>query len=213
MSSRAGLPLWIPDDVAGTCCATVWHSKGYAEGNRLMAERTADRFWAWSDEGRLPIVIDATSCTLGAGRELLPYLDVTRRSRHESLTILDSLSWAAARLLPQLEVIQKVPSASVHATCSMQHLGVSGYLVTLARAVADLVHVPSAMTYCAYAGDRGMLHPELTASATAREAVEVAAAGCSAHLSANRTCEVGLEEATSSVYESVVLALEAATRP
>jgi D-lactate dehydrogenase len=212
VSARAGLPLWIPDDVAGTCCATVWHSKGYAEGNRFMAERTADRFWAWSDGGRLPIIIDATSCTLGAGRELLPYLDDTRRSRHESLTILDSLTWAAARLLPQLHVRQKVPSASVHATCSMQHLGVSGDLVTLAEAVAELVHVPAAMTCCAYAGDRGMLHPELTASATAREAEQVAAAGCSTHLSANRTCEVGMEQATGSVYESVIFALEEATR-
>jgi D-lactate dehydrogenase len=213
VSARAGLPLWIPGDVAGTCCATVWHSKGYAEGNRFMAERTADRFWAWSDGGRLPIIIDATSCTLGAGRELLPYLDDTRRSRHESLTIRDSLSWAAAYLLPQLQVRQKVPSASVHSTCSMQHLGVSDDLLTLAEAVAELVHVPAAMTCCAYAGDRGMLHPELTASATAREAEQVTAARCSTHLSANRTCEVGMEQATGSVYESVIFALEEATRP
>lgn len=213
VSARAGLPLWIPDDVAGSCCATVWHSKGYSEGNRFMAEHTADRFWAWSNGGRLPIIIDATSCTLGAGRELLPYLDDTRRARHESLTILDSLTWAAAHLLPQLQVTRKVPSASVHATCSMQHLGVSGDLVALAQAVAEQVHVPAAMTCCAYAGDRGMLHPELTASATAREAEQVAAAGCSGHLSANRTCEVGMEQATGSVYESVVFALEEATRP
>jgi D-lactate dehydrogenase len=58
-----------------------------------------------------------------------------------------------------------------------------------------------------------MLHPELTASATAREAEQVAAAGCSAHLWANRTCEVGMEQATGSVYESVIFALEEATRP
>lgn len=32
----------------------------------------------------------------------------------------DSLTSAAAHLLPQLKVGQKVPSASVHATCSMQ---------------------------------------------------------------------------------------------
>lgn len=94
----------------------------------------------------------------------------------------------------------------------MQHLGNSGDLLALAEAVAELVHSPASMTCCAYAGDRGMLHPELTASATAREAEQVAAAGCSAHLSANRTCEVGLEQATGSVYQSVIFALEVATR-
>ena len=189
-----------------------WHSKAYVEAARFMAERTADRFWVWSDGGQLPIIVDATSCTLGAGRELLPYLDDARRGRHESLTILDSLTWAAAQLLPELQVRQKVPSATVHATCTMQHLGLSGDLLALAGAVAELVHVPASMTCCAYAGDRGMLHPELTTSATAREAEQVAAAGCSAQLSANRTCEVGLEQATGSVYQSVIFALEVATR-
>ncbi|MFF1632079.1 FAD-linked oxidase C-terminal domain-containing protein, partial [Streptomyces sp. NPDC058272] len=39
VSTRAGKPVWIPDDVAGTCCATIWHSKGYDAGNAVMANR------------------------------------------------------------------------------------------------------------------------------------------------------------------------------
>jgi D-lactate dehydrogenase len=30
VSARAGLPLWVPADVAGHCCATPWSSKGSA---------------------------------------------------------------------------------------------------------------------------------------------------------------------------------------
>jgi hypothetical protein len=81
MSRRAGLSVWIPPDAGGTCCATVWHSKGYQQGNILMAERLADRFWDWSDHGRLPVIIDASSCSPGAGTEILPYLDATRWAR------------------------------------------------------------------------------------------------------------------------------------
>ena len=33
--ARAGLPLWIPDDVAGHCCATPWSSKGYRARQRV----------------------------------------------------------------------------------------------------------------------------------------------------------------------------------
>jgi D-lactate dehydrogenase len=213
VSARAGRPLWIPDDVIGNCCATVWHSKGYEQGNRLMAERIADRFWEWSQHGRLPVVVDATSCTLGVATEILPYLDADRRARHEQVTVLDSLTWAARELLPRLAVTTTLDSITVHATCSMNHLGVSRDLVDVATAVAADVHIPAVMTCCAFAGDRGMLHPELTASATTREAAAVGSNPTSTYVSANRTCEVGLEQATGQTYESVVFALEQATRP
>ncbi|MHB8187872.1 MAG: FAD-binding and (Fe-S)-binding domain-containing protein [Dermatophilaceae bacterium] len=212
VSARAERPLWIPADVTGSCCATVWHSKGYEQGNRIMAERLADRFWKWSDHGRLPVVIDASSCSLGATTELLPYLDQTRRDRHQQVSVVDSLTWAARELLPRLTVTHRLPSATVHATCSMNHLGVAADLLTVAGAVAERVHVPASMTCCAFAGDRGMLHPELTASATAAEAAQVADEPTAAYMSANRTCEVGLEQATGRVYESAIFALESATR-
>ena len=67
---------------------------------------------------------------------------------------------------------------------------------------------------CAFAGDRGMLHRELTESATAREAAEVTSREFDAYLSANRMCEVGMDHATGGRgYRSVLLELERATRP
>ena len=65
VSARAGMPLWIPEDISGHCCATIWHSKGYVKGNAVMANRTAESLWRWSDSGRLPIVCDASSCSFG----------------------------------------------------------------------------------------------------------------------------------------------------
>ncbi len=67
---------------------------------------------------------------------------------------------------------------------------------------------------CAFAGDRGLLHEELTASATAREAAEVNRRSYDTYLSANRTCEIGLDHATGNRgYHSVLQELELATRP
>ena len=65
VSARAGKPIWIPADVAGTCCATPWASKGYRDGAAWMANSTVEDLWRWSGEGRLPVVIDASSCTHG----------------------------------------------------------------------------------------------------------------------------------------------------
>ncbi|MFE7553440.1 FAD-binding and (Fe-S)-binding domain-containing protein [Streptomyces gardneri] len=213
VSARAGKPVWIPDDVAGTCCATIWHSKGYARGNEVMANRIVEAAWGWTAGGKLPLVVDASSCTLGIAQEVVPYLTPDNRELHAELTVIDSLVWAADELLPRLDVRRRVASAVVHPTCSMRHLGDEEQLTRLAEACAEEVVVPADAGCCAFAGDRGMLHPELTASATAREAAEVTARSFDAHLSANRMCEIGMDRATGRTYQSVLLALERATRP
>ncbi|MFE5969972.1 FAD-binding and (Fe-S)-binding domain-containing protein [Streptomyces sp. NPDC056463] len=213
LSGRAGRPVWIPDDVAGTCCATIWHSKGYERGNEVMANRIVEAAWGWTAGGRLPLVVDASSCTLGIAHEVVPYLTDDNRELHAELTVVDSLVWAADELLPRLDVRRTVGSAVVHPTCSMRHLGDEEHLTALAGACAEEVVVPADAGCCAFAGDRGMLHPELTDSATAREAAEVTARPFDVHLSANRMCEIGMERATGRSYQSVLLALERATRP
>ncbi|MFF1509608.1 FAD-binding and (Fe-S)-binding domain-containing protein [Streptomyces sp. NPDC058326] len=213
VSARAGRPVWIPDDVAGTCCATIWHSKGYARGNEVMANRIVEAAWGWTAGGTLPLVVDASSCTLGIAHEVVPYLTADNRALHAEMTVLDSLVWAADELLPRLDVRRRVGSAVVHPTCSMRHLGDEDRLTALAGACAEEVVVPADAGCCAFAGDRGMLHPELTASATAREAAEVTARSFDAHLSANRMCEIGMDRATGRSYGSVLIALERATRP
>ncbi|MFD3933605.1 FAD-binding and (Fe-S)-binding domain-containing protein [Streptomyces sp. NPDC058611] len=213
VSQRAGRPVWIPRDVHGTCCATIWHSKGYDAGNRVMANRIVEAAWGWTAGGRLPLVVDASSCTLGIAREVVPYLTDDNRALHAELTVVDSVVWAADELLPHLEIRRTAGSAVLHPTCSMRHLGDEAQLLAVAAACADEVVVPDDAGCCAFAGDRGMLHPELAASATAREAAEVTARSFDAHLSANRMCEVGMDRATGRSYYSALLELEHATRP
>ncbi|MEV0279686.1 FAD-binding and (Fe-S)-binding domain-containing protein [Streptomyces sp. NPDC050610] len=213
VSARAGKPVWIPGDVAGTCCATIWHSKGYDDGNAVMANRIVEAAWGWTAGGRLPLVVDATSCTLGIAHEVVPYLTEDNRKLHAELNVVDSVVWAAEELLPELTVLRTIDSAVLHPTCSMRHLGDEAQLVTVAEACAREVVVPDDAGCCAFAGDRGMLHKELTRSATEREAAEVTSRPFDAHLSANRMCEIGMDHATGRRYHSVLLELERATRP
>ncbi|MFD6653981.1 FAD-binding and (Fe-S)-binding domain-containing protein [Streptomyces parvus] len=213
VSGRAGRPVWIPEDVTGTCCATIWHSKGYDAGNRIMANRIVEAAWGWTAGGTLPLVVDASSCTLGIAEEVVPYLTEDNRALHRELTVVDSLVWAAEELLPHLTVFRTAGSAVLHPTCSMEHLGDVGQLRALAEACAQEVVVPDDAGCCAFAGDRGMLHKELTDSATAKEAAEVDRRPYDAYLSANRMCEIGMERATGHPYRSALIELEHATRP
>jgi D-lactate dehydrogenase len=212
VSARAGLPLWIPEGVAGSCCGLPWGSKGLAAGQAYKANEMVEKLWAWSGKGALPIVIDAASCTgaivdPGAGT-----LSEENAERHAKLEILDSVAWAHDRLLPWLSVAERVPAAAVHPTCATRRLGLAPRLRALAEQLADEVEVPPTATCCGFAGDRGFSHPELTESATATEAAELSGREFDAHLCSNRTCEIGLARATGARYESFAILLERLTR-
>ncbi len=212
VSDRAGLPVWIPPDVVGSCCGLPWSSKGFGEAHRFKANEMVERLWAWSGEGALPVVIDAASCTNATVEPGAGVLDEANGERLAKLEIVDSVAWAHDRLLPWLEVAEKIGSATVHPTCATRRLGLTPKIRALAETLADDVYVAPSATCCGFAGDRGISHPELTAAATRPQAEELAGRHFDAHLSSNRTCEIGLERATGEPYESVLILLERLTR-
>ena len=206
LAERAGVRLAVPDGVDALCCSTPWTSKGHAGGREVMARRVAASITDASHGGELTIVTDASSCTEGF-IHLLADAGVDAR-------VEDAVAFAERVLLPRLgEVAPLVGSLALHPTCSSTQLGLDPALRRVAEAVATEVVVPDAWSCCGFAGDRGMLHPELTASATAAEAAEVRALGADAHASCNRTCELGMTRATGADYRHVLELLEEATRP
>src|ERR1700693_6261021 len=211
LSARAGQPIWIPTNVRGLCCSTPWSSKGYHLGHEWMAAAIADAMWDWSDAGTLPIVIDAVSCTHGLLDDVRTPIDRARQERFTKIQIVDAIAWTH-KLLANLHIQRKLASAAVHPTCSTIHLGLEKKLIEIAGAVADEVIVPIGTTCCGTAGDRGLLHPELVVSATREEKAYLDTHPTEVYLSANRTCEMGLQQATGKPYESFIFALEMITR-
>jgi D-lactate dehydrogenase len=212
VSARAGLPVWIPPEVAGSCCGLPFGSKGFAAAQSHKANEMVGRLWEWSGEGALPVVIDAASCTEAIGKQGEGALSEENAQRLAELEILDSVVWAHDRLLPKLEIETKLSSATAHPTCATRHMGLAPRLRALVGALADDVYIAPSATCCGFAGDRGISHPELTAAATRAQAAELADRHFDAHLSSNRTCEIGLSRATGESYESVVCLLERLTR-
>jgi D-lactate dehydrogenase len=212
VASRAEVPVFIPPDVRGTCCGVPFSSKGYDTAHKLAINRTIQRFWQWSDQGRLPIVIDASPCTYGvlASRA---YLTPENQRRFDRLQILDSVRFAHDRLLPCLTVTRPTESVALHPVCSLIKMGLVTELKSIASLCSRGVTIPPSAGCCGFAGDRGYLFPELTESATREEAAEVRAGTFDGYYSSSRTCEIGLTRATGSVYRSFLYLLERATRP
>jgi D-lactate dehydrogenase len=212
VSHRAGRPVWIPDEVAGSCCGLPWSSKGFSDAHCHKANEMIERLWSWSGEGELPVVIDAASCTQAIADPGEGVLSERNAERLAKLEVLDSVAWAHDHLLPGLEITRKVGSATVHPTCATRHMGLASRLRSLAGALAEDVYVAPSATCCGFAGDRGISNPELTAAATRDQVSELAGRAFDARLSSNRTCEIGLARATGERYESFVFLLEQLTR-
>ncbi|MEE6282890.1 FAD-binding and (Fe-S)-binding domain-containing protein [Georgenia sp. MJ170] len=211
LCSRAGLPLAVPDGIAGLCCGTPWASKGLTDGYQQMAQRTFDAVWAASRGGLLPVVCEASSCTLGL-REIEPHLSGESAERFRSLRIVDATTFVRSDVLPRLTVSRRLDSVAVHPTCSSEHLESTADLTAIAELCAKEVVIPTTWSCCGFAGDRGMLHPEVTAGATAAQAAELAERTFDAYVSSNRPCEMGMSRATGQTYRSILELLETLTR-
>jgi len=210
VAQRAGISLRIPSDAEGHCCGMPFGSKGYTAAYKAMLHRTLHKFWDWSERGKYPIVIDTTSCTY----TLRTCSDALREEDKElwkRLTILDGIEFLHDHVLPRLVVHPLDEEIVLHPNCSARKLGLDAKLIAIARQCARSATVPLNLGCCAFAGDRGLLYPELTASATEKETAEVNARGYDGYYSSNITCEMGMSEVTGKDYVGIVYLVEKAS--
>ncbi len=211
VSARAGVPVHIPLDVEGTCCGVPFSSQGFDLAHRYTVNHAIEKFWEWSQEGRLSIVMDTSPCTYGVVTSRA-YLTPENQAKFDKLKIIDSTAFAYDVLLPKLQVTRKVGSVGLHPVCSLTKMNLLPKLEGVAQACADKVVVPRDAGCCGFAGDRGFTHAELTASATKHEAKEVKSQSFDGHYASSRTCEVGMTRSTGEIYRSFLYLLESATR-
>ena len=197
LCERTGIRLRVPDDISSLRCGTVWKSKGMRPGEHVMDERLTNSLRKATDNWRLPIVCDSVSCSEGI-EIALSHMGVTEAK------VLDATEFAVENIIDKLPPLPKARLAVLHPTCSSTRMGVNDALMTLAKLVAEEARVPDGWRCCGFAGDRGLLHEELTATATTDEARDVKAMNADLFLSCNRTCELGLTRATGEVYVHVL---------
>ncbi|MGE5374038.1 MAG: FAD-binding and (Fe-S)-binding domain-containing protein [Bacteroidota bacterium] len=208
---RAGLQIYLPEESHGSCCGMPFSSKGYTEAYRQMIHQTLAQMWRWSQSGCLPIVIDSSSCaySLRTSGETLQGEDL---ELWKKLKILDSVEFTRDWLLPKLKITPLEEKVILHPNCALRKLNLDGALKQVVAACAREVETPPNLGCCAFAGDRGLLFPELTASATMLEAEDVLSVSYDGYYSSNLTCEMGMALATKKSYRSFLYLVEKATR-
>ena len=202
--AAAGIQAHYPPGLEGLCCGTPYSSKGYDKAYRQMAEKATAALWRASHGGRLPILVDTSPCTF----KMKSYGDVLVGKHLEywqQMQIYDIIEYLHDEVLPRLPLKPIAGTAVLHPTCSCRKMGLEEKMLAVARQCAEQAEIPMDAGCCGFAGDRGFLIPELTESATQREAAEVrrieAAAG---HYSTSRTCEMGMSAATDRTYSALI---------
>jgi D-lactate dehydrogenase len=134
------------------------------------------------------------------------------RELWKRLTILDGIEFLYDHVLPKLDIHPLDEDVILHPNCSARKLGLDPRLLAIAQRCARSAIVPLHLGCCAFAGDRGLLFPELTASATEKESAEVNSRNYDGYYSSNIPCEIGMSEATGKDYMSIVYLVEKASR-
>ncbi|NJD25519.1 MAG: FAD-binding oxidoreductase [Betaproteobacteria bacterium] len=198
---RAGYAPVLPDGIEHLCCGQMLASKGMLEEAEDMANALEAALLKASDNGRLPVVMDASTCT-------------ARMQKHLAgrLTVLDFHEFAHDALLPRLMITRQPAPVALHINCSVRKNGAETKLRALLAACAEQVIEPAGVTCCGFAGDRGFVVPELNRHALRHIHSELPA-GCACGVSTNRTCEIGLTAESGLAYRSVAYLLEACSRP
>ncbi|WP_281984433.1 FAD-binding and (Fe-S)-binding domain-containing protein [Azonexus hydrophilus] len=198
---RAGYAPILPDGFDQLCCGQMLASKGLAlEADAMSAQLEAALLKA-SDNGRHPVIMDASTCT-------------ARMQQHLAgrLQLFDFHEFAHDALLPRLMIVRQAEPVALHINCSVRKTGSDAKLRALLKACAETVIEPAAVTCCGFAGDRGFAVPELNQHAL-RHLKPALPAGCACGVSTNRTCEIGLTAESGIDYRSIAYLLEKCSRP
>jgi D-lactate dehydrogenase len=116
------------------------------------------------------------------------------------MSVVDVLEFVNQQILPQISIKTKLSSLALHPTCSGVELGINQHMKEIAEKISSRVVIPDDWSCCGFAGDRGLLHPDLTLSATRKESEELSSEIFAAYASSNRPCQQAMTQATGQKY-------------
>jgi D-lactate dehydrogenase len=198
---RAGFQAVLPKETNNLCCGQPYESKGLFDIAKSKADELEAALAAASENGRYPIVFDASPCAL-------------RMKKHigDRLNVLDFTEFAHDQLLTRLPIKARRPEIAIHLNCSGRRMGHESKLMAIANACSEKVIAPADVKCCGFGGDRGFAVPELNDHALRNVSSNQIPASCKEGFSTNRTCEIGLTEHTGIPYRSIAYLLDECTQ-
>ena len=189
---KAGYEILFPEKMDRLCCGTIWESKGLPDVADRKVQELEEALWRASEEGKWPVLCDQSPC-LYRMRE-----KITRMHLYEPVEFIQTF------LIDRLTFHPVDTPITVHITCSMRKMGLQNMVENLAKLCSSNVYIPEDIGCCAFAGDKGLTHPELNAYALRKLKPALEEHGIREGYSNSRTCEIGLSHNGGITYRSIV---------
>lgn len=197
--NKAGFEVIFPPRMENLCCGTIWESKGMPEVADKKLRELEAALWEASAQGKYPVLCDQSPCLHRMRKEI------------KNIHLYEPAEFLLRFVAPRLEFHPMDTPVAVHVTCSTRLMGLKDALVQLAQKCSTHVFVPEEIGCCAYAGDKGMTHPEMNAYALRKLKRALKEHGVKEGYSNSRTCEIGLSTHGGITYRSIVYLVNACT--
>jgi len=197
--NKAGFEVIFPPRMENLCCGTIWESKGMPEVADKKLRELEESLWEASARGKYPVLCDQSPCLH------------RMRKGIKTMHLYEPAEFLLRFVAPRLEFHPMDTPVAVHVTCSTRLMGLKDALVQLAQKCSTHVFVPEEIGCCAYAGDKGMTHPEMNAYALRKLKRALKEHGVQEGYSNSRTCEIGLSTHGGITYRSIVYLVNACT--
>lgn len=202
---RAGFAPIYPPGHDGLCCGQPFASANAADALATSQASLNEALLQASGQGRYPVYLDNSPCAARVKQAQAEGLLDAR------LQLFDAAGFLAEKVLPRLEIAQRLPQLALHIPCSATAMGAAGSLKRLAASCCDELTVPD-IACCGFAGDKGFTVPELNAHSL-RRLKPALPASCRHGVSMSRTCQIGLTEHGGIPYHSIEALLDFCTTP
>lgn len=199
LAQRAGLRLTVIDSDA-FCCGQPFASKGFHVAAHEASSALINHLLTHTSGADIPVIIDTSTCAAALAGE----------ASQLGLRVIDQVGFAEM-VMKGLSVTTPLERVVVHPGCGVEKLRSTDAFMSVARSCAREVFLPPSAGCCGMGGDRGMIYPELVASAMRSEKNEIPA-GIEVGVSCNTLCEGALTRQTGIRYVSLLHLVERATR-
>ncbi|WP_421133455.1 FAD-binding and (Fe-S)-binding domain-containing protein [Alteromonas sp. A079] len=194
---KAGITLIVANK-NNLCCGKPWESRGEIDIAQRKKREWLDAAEHVEANEHTTAITDNAAC-------------VSKASTH-SKQVIDVSEYLLTDVLPRLIVTKLDAPLMLHTTCSTTKRGEHHMLYSLAKACSDNVLIPTDISCCGFAGDKGFSEPKLNEYALQPLRAQVPKS-VSRGVTNSATCAIGLTEHSGVLYSHIVVLLDELSQP
>ena len=197
LAPKLGLQFIIPNEINSLCCGMPFASKGFDKAHTSITEKTFDELYSLSEYGQIPILLDMSPCSY--------HIRSINNDKRDSLHFIDIIELLHDKIDELTSYYDSSKEVLIHHTCSGQKMQQEKMLEEIVRTLAGNVKTPLVNGCCGAAGDRGLLFPELTNSASENCSSTYSDISKNAlGVSTSKMCELSMTNSTEIPFYSII---------